>query len=186
MPAGSFGSSNAGLSLLPVQIPVNVDATRIVLLGHLTGASNSSGSLSISIGVYTLSGSTASLASSTSRLIAWTSGTTNTTAGGAFGGQSGTRYRSLDLGGTWLFTPGNYLMAFWARTSNAGSWTWYGVDQSVSIAGEVDTAMTQQFLPGFSTSSVTAMPSSINVTDTNYVRTGVSALRQPGYLFMGT
>lgn len=185
-PAGSFGSSNAGFSLFPVQMPVNIDATRVMILAHLTAASNSTGSVLMSFGVYTLSGSTASLASSTVRQFSWSTGTTNSTATSVYGGQSGTRYRSFDLGGTFVFTPGNYLFGFWGRSSNAGTWTFYGMDQTVSIAGGADVAETQQFLPGFSTSSfTTAMPSSINVTDTNYVRTGISAYRQPGYLLMG-
>ncbi len=186
-PAGSFGSSNAGFSLLPVQIPVIVPATRIAFMAHMTGASNSTGSVLFSLGVYTMSGSTASLASSTVRQFSWTTGTTNSSATSAYGGQSGTRYRTINLGGTWAFTPGNYLFGFWARSSNAGTWTFYGMDQTLSIAGGADAAETQQFLCGFSTSSFsTAMPASINVTDTNYVRTGISAFRQPGYLLMGT
>lgn len=185
-PAGSFGSSNAGFSLMPVQIPVDVNATKVVILAHLTAATNSTGSVLFSLGVYTLSGSTASLASSTVRQFSWTTGTTNSTATTALGGQSGTRYRSFDLGGTWAFTPGNYLFGFWGRSSNAGSWTFWGMDQTLSIAGGGEANDTQFFLPGFSTSSfTTAMPASINVTDTNYVRTGVSAYRQPGYLLMG-
>jgi len=184
-PAGSFGSSNAGFSLLPVQIPVNVDATKVVILAHMTGASNSTGSVIFSLGVYTLSGSTASLASSTVRQFSWTSGS-NTTATTVYGGQSGTRYRSFDLGGTWAFTPGNYLFGFWGRSSNAGSWTFWGMDQTLSIAGGGEQNDTAFFYPGFSTSSfTTAMPASINVTDTNYVRTGLSAYRQPGYWLIG-
>jgi len=185
-PAGSFGSSNGGLSLMPVQIPVNVNATKVVFLGHLTAATNSTGSVIFSLGVYTLSGSTASLASSTVRQFSWTTGTTNSTATTALGGQSGTRYRSFDLGGTWAFTPGNYLFAFYGRTSNAGSWTFWGMDQTLSIAGGGEANDTQFFYPGFSTSSfTTAMPASINVTDTNYVRTGISAFRQIGYWLIG-
>jgi hypothetical protein len=185
-PAGSFGSSNAGFSLMPVQIPVNVNATKIVFLGHLTAATNSTGSVIFSLGVYTLSGSTASLASSTVRQFSWTTGTTNSTATTALGGQSGTRYRSFDLGGTWAFTPGNYLFGFYGRTVNAGSWTFWGMDQTLSLAGGGEANDTQFFYAGFSTSSfTTAMPASINVTDTNYVRTGLSAFRQPGYWLIG-
>jgi len=185
-PAGSFGSSNAGLSLMPVQVPVNVNATKVVILGHLSAATGSSGSVIFSLGVYTLSGSTASLASSTVRQFSWTSGTANSTATTVYGGQSGTRYRSFDLGGTWAFTPGNYLFGFWGRSSNAGSWTFWGMDQTLSIAGGGEQNDTALFFPGFSTSSFsTAMPASINVTDTNYVRTGVSAFRQPGFWLIG-
>jgi hypothetical protein len=170
---------------MPFQIPVNIDATKVVILGHMTGASNSTGSVIFSLGVYTLSGSTASLASSTVRQFSWTSGS-NTTATTVYGGQSGTRYRSFDLGGTWAFTPGNYLFGFWGRSSNAGSWTFWGMDQTLSLAGGGEQNDTAFFFPGFSTSSfTTAMPASINVTDTNYVRTGLSAYRQPGYWLLG-
>jgi len=42
-------------------------------------------------------------------------------------------------------------------------------------------------LNGISASSfTTAMPASIALTDTGYVRTGISALRQPGGIYIGS
>jgi len=182
--AFTFGSSDGGLSFMPVQIPYLMSATKIMMLGHMSGATGSSGTLTVSIGVYTLSGSTASLASSASRVIAWTGGTstTNTTAYGAF---SGTQYRTLSLA-TWNITPGEYLFAFYGKSSNAGSWTWFGASSN-SIANAQFTDQSQFWLNGYSTSSfTTAMPASINITDTNYVRTGASAFRYPGFFLQGS
>jgi hypothetical protein len=51
----------------------------------------------------------------------------------------------------------------------------------------LDANETNAYLPGHSTSSfTTAMPASINVTATNFVRTGSGALQHPNMLFLGT
>lgn len=186
-PVGSFGSSDAALSLAMVQVPYYLTATRLVLIGHMSdsaGASLSTGGISMSVGVYTMSGSTASLASSGSRFLSWTTGIVTTVTNG-FGNASGTQYRSIPIG-TWNLTPGDYLFAFWGRTTNAGSWSWWGLSQTLSRLNNFDTASGEYYLHGFSTSSfTTAMPASINVTDTNYVRSGASAYRQPGFMLHG-
>lgn len=181
----SFGTSNGGLSLMPFRVPYILSATKAMIVAHMSGATGSTGALTVSLGVYTLSGSTASLASSASVQLSWTGGT-GTTASSLFGGQSGTQYRTLSLG-TWAFTPGDYLFGFYGRTSNAGSWTMFGPGQTLSIANAQDTNQTNFWLPGFSTSSfTTGFPGSINITDTNFVRTGISAYRQVGFLLQGT
>jgi hypothetical protein len=80
-------------------------------------------------------------------------------------------------------------MGFWARTANAGSWTWWGNTQTASLltGQNADSGNSSYFMHGFSASSfTTAMPSSINVTSPDYVRTGESAMRQPGFLLQGS
>jgi hypothetical protein len=189
-PSGSFGSSDAALSLVKFEMPFYQSATRMLLLGHMSAAviaSASTGGISMSVGIYTMSGSTASLASSASRFLSWTSGLL-TSISSDFGNATGTRYRSISLG-TWNLTPGDYLLGFWARTTNVGSWTWWGQSQTVALQVGIndDQGNSSYFMHGFSTSSFsTAMPASINVTNTDYVRTGVSALRQPGFLLQGS
>ncbi len=190
-PAGSFAVSDAALSLLPFFIGGNMTVTRCMLLGHLTQTNSStsaasSGALSISLGLYTMSGSTASLASSGSTAYTWTTGTNSTqSTANQYVIFSGTRYRDLTVG-SWAVTPGNYLMGVWIRTSNAGSWTWFG-NSSYSLVSHVFTSQTAQYLPGFSTSSfTTGMPASVNVTNVNYVRTGASANRQVYFQLMGS
>jgi len=179
----NFTISDATLSLQKVVIGLNISATRVQLLMDLTGASNSSGALTISMGVYTLSGSTASLSTSASRNLTWTSGSA-TTVSSIYGGVSGTRYRTLAFNVT--LTPGDYLVGIHLKTTNNGTWRIFGAN-AASIVGAVDANETNYFLNGTSVSSfTTAFPASINVTDTNYARTGAAALRQPGMIMIGT
>jgi hypothetical protein len=178
-----FTISDATFSLQKIYLPMHMTATRMEVLMDLTGNTNSTGALTFSAAVYTLSGSTASLASSGSRQISWTSGT-STTNTSVYGGVSGTRYRTLAINLT--MTPGDYLLGYHFRTTNNGSWRIWGAP-AVSIAGALDANETQYWLNGTSTSSfTTAFPASINVTDTNFVRTGAAALRQPGFIVIGT
>lgn len=179
----NFTISDATLSLQKVVVGLNLSATRMQLLMDLTGASNSTGALTISMGVYTLSGSTASLSTSASRNLTWSSGSA-TTASSIYGGVSGTRYRTLAFNVT--LTPGDYLVGIHLKTTNNGTWRIFGAN-AASIVGAVDANETNYFLPGTSISSfTTAFPASINVTDTNYARTGAAALRQPGMIMIGT
>lgn len=187
-PTGSFPHSNAGMSLIQVPIPGRMTATQIALIGHMTGASNSTGGLSMSFGVYTMNGSTASLASSNSAFMSWASGTaaTATNVSSAYGAYSGTQFRVVTLN-SWALTPGNYLLALWFRSTNAGTWTWWGQSQTQSLVSMLLTSQTQFWLNGYSTSSFsTAMPASVNITDTGYVRTGASWNRQIGFALMGS
>lgn len=179
----NFTISNATFSLQKITIAAHLTATRLQLLMDLTANTNSTGALTISVGFYTLSGSTASLATSGSRNLTWTSGSA-TSASSVVGGVSGTRYRTLGINLT--VTPGDYLVGVHLRTTNNGTWRIFGV-QAASIVGAVDANETNYFLDGTSVSSfTTAMPASINVTDTNYARTGAAALRQPSMILIGT
>ena len=179
----NFSISNATLSLQKIFMPMHHTATRMLAIFNLTGASNSTGALTWSAAVYTLSGSTASLASSASRQISWTSGSA-TTASSVYGGVSGTQYQTLAINLT--MTPGDYLFAHHFRTTNNGTWAIFGKN-AVSIVNALDANQTNYWLDGTSVSSfTTAFPNSINVTDTNYARTGAAALRQPGFVLVGT
>lgn len=174
---------NATLSLVRATFPQFMTGTRVELVMDLTGNVNSTGAITLSMGIYTMSGSTASLASSGSRQISWTSGGA-TSESSQYGGVSGTRYRTIGLNLT--LTPGDYLVGLHFRTTNNGTWRIFG-RQGMSLVGALDANETNVFLDGTSVSSfTTAMPVSINVTDTNYARTGGSALRQPGFIVVGT
>jgi hypothetical protein len=180
----NFSISNASFSLQHFHPKVDITATRAEVLMALSGNSGSTGALTISMGIYTMAGSTMSLASSDSRQVTWTSGsaTSNSTV---FGGVSGTRYRTVALA-SWPITAGDYMLGFWYRTTNDGTWRAFG-QQGPTIVGAVDANETNAYLHGFSTSSfTTAMVASVNVTDTNYVRTGANALQQPGVVFLGS
>lgn len=180
----NFTISNASLSLQHFNPRADIVASQANFLMALSGNTNSTGALTISMGVYTMSGSTMSLASSDSRQISWTSGsqTTNSTV---YGGISGTRYRTVALA-NWSLTAGDYMLGLWYRTTNDGVWRIFG-QQGPTIVGAVDANETNQYFPGFSTSSfTTAMIASVNVTNTNFVRTGADALQQPGVIFLGS
>src|SRR6185295_5495071 len=124
----------------------------------------------------------ASLSTSASRVISWSSGSA-TTVSSIYGGVSGTRYRTIAV--TMSITPGDYMMGLWMQTTNNGSWSVFG-PSAASIVGALDANETNVFLDGLSASSfTTAMPVSYNVTDTNYVRTGNNPLRQGGFILAG-
>lgn len=183
----NWGLQNGFLSLAKFSVPMDMSATQFMVVMNYAGAatlSNSSNAFTLSAGLYTFSASTLSLLSSASQTYSWTSGssTTNSTA---FGGNSGTQYRTVPWSVT--ITPGDYMLGLWWRGSSAtGNFSIFG-RQGMSIANAVETNQTQLYLDGISTASfTTAMPASINLTDTGYNRTGVSALRQPGFILAGT
>ena len=174
--------SNATMSMQKVSMPMYLSATAGVIMMNLSGNTNSSGALTVSMGVYTLNGGTASLASSGSRQISWTSGSA-TSASSQYGGVSGTQYRTLPINVS--FTPGDYLFAFVFSTTNNGTWQVFG-KQGLNIVNVFDGIETSYFLDGTSGSSTGAFPASIAATNTNYGRTGLAALRQPGVILLGT
>lgn len=179
----NYSISNASLSMQKVSMPMHLSVTGAAIVMALSGNTNSSGALTISMGIYTLSGSTASLASSGSRQLSWTSGSA-TSESSLYGGASGTRYRTFGINAS--LTPGDYMLGFWFRTTNNGTWRVFG-RQGVNLVGLYDGIETLYFLDGRSTSSfVTGMPASFVATDTNYVRTGLPALQQPGVVLLGS
>jgi hypothetical protein len=177
-----FPVSQAALSLQKLSLAMNLRATECAIIADFRGLSNSSGAVTISHGVYTLSGETASLASSASRVFSWTSGS-DTANSAVFGGASGTRYRTLGV--NYSMTPGDYLFGYAISTANGNDVSVFG-RAAMNIVGVYDRIEEDTFLNGISTSSVAALPTSVVATDTGYVRTGFSALRQPGILLIGT
>lgn len=178
---------NAFLSLAKFSMPMDISATRLQMVMHFEnagGANANPNTVTYSAAIYTFSGSTLSLSQSTSFTQSWTSGgaTTNSTA---FQGVSGTQYRTVPWNVT--LTPGDYVMGLHFRASTAtGAFTIFG-RQGMAIVNAQDPNQTQLYLDGISTSSfTTAMPASINLTNTNYNRSGSSALRQPGFILAGT
>jgi hypothetical protein len=161
---------------------MNLRATECALIADFRGLSNSSGAITISHGVYTLSGETASLASSASRVFSWTSGS-NTALSGQFGGASGTRYRTLGV--NYSMTPGDYLFGYAVVTANGNDVSVFG-RAAMNIVGTYDGIEEDTFLNGLSVVAVGALPVSVVATDTGYVRTGFSAMRQPGIILLGT
>ena len=180
----NFTVSNATMSFQPFKPRANITATQANMLMALAGHTNSSGALTISLGIYTFLHSTLSLASSNSVQISWTSGS-QTTTGTIYGGVSGTQYRTVSLN-NWAISGGDYVLGVWCRTTNDGIWMIYG-SEGPSIANALDPAMTLAYLPGISSVSYsTAMQASVNVTDPGYLRISGDALKQAGMIFMGS
>lgn len=180
-------NQNAVEYIIPAAIPAYMSVTQEIMLVNLAVNSGSTGAETVSLGVYTVSGSIASLASSTSRVMSWTSGNNTANTGEAFGA-SGTRWRTI--GGNFSMTPGFYMFGFWARSTNDGTFSVAGV-ANVSIVGSydgVESGASAAWLPGALnniSSFTTAMIGSFNVTDANYLRSG-SRLYQPLFSLMAT
>jgi hypothetical protein len=177
----NFGVSQANLSFQKVSFPMNLLATQLAVLVNVSGATDASGAFTLSHAVYTLNNGTASLASSASRVISWTSGS-QTTATSIYGGVSGTRYRTMGV--SYSLTPGDYLCGWWAQTTNNCSISYFG-RAGLNVVGTFDGVETAHFLNGTYISSTAAFPVSIAATDSNYVRTGAPPMRQPGGIFIG-
>ena len=177
----SFGSSNGFLSLNPIVVDYAITATNAVWLANFSGITNSSGVISFSLGVYTLAGGTTgtlNLASSSTSAYTWTSGA-------PFSSQTGLGYRQMSLN-SWIFTPGLYIFAFNAATTNSASMSLYGIYQLntiVALAGQ----LTNLVFPGLTQASTAGLPAAISVSNTSgYIRSGSSAFQQPWLLFQGT
>lgn len=171
------------LSLAKFSMPMDMSASRMQFVLNFTPPavfSNSSNQFTVSAGLYTFSASTLSLLSSASQTYSWTSGSA-TTASTVHGGNTGTQYRTVPWNVT--LTPGDYMMGmWWSVDDRSQNFNIFG-RQGMSIANALDANQTNIYLDGVSTSTfATAMPASINLTNTNYNRTGASALRQPGFI----
>jgi hypothetical protein len=177
-----FPISQGALSLQKLSLPMNVSATELALIADFKGFSNSTDAVTISHAVYTLSAGTARLASSGSRAISWGLGS-NTAVSTQYGGASGTRYRTLGI--SYAMTPGDYVFGWWFSTANGAIVNAFG-RAAMNLVGTFDGVETNTFLNGVSTATVVAFPASFAATDTGYVRTGFSALRQPGAILFGT
>lgn len=178
----NWSISQASLSFQRAALGRWLTVTGAAVLMDMAGATNSTGALTISLGIYSLAGSTASLVSSGSRLISWTTGAL-TTASSIYGGVSGTRYRTINV--NWNITPGDYMLAVAMSTSNNGNWKVFG-RQGPQIVGGFDGWELNNYLDGTSVSSSAGFPASFNMTNTNYARTGIGAFRQPGIILAGT
>ena len=178
----NFQITQAAVSFQKLSMPMDLSATQLIFLADFEGATNSSGGVCISHAVYTMNASTASLASSGSRYISWTSGAL-TTASSQYGGASGTRYRTLPV--NYSLSHGDYLFAWWFSTVNNVTCAVFGRN-AASIVGTFDGFETSYFAHGTSISTIAAFAASVVATNTNYVRTGAPPLRQPGSVLLGT
>lgn len=176
----NFPASQAAVSFQKLSLALDLSATQLAILAAVSATT--SGAVTVSHAVYTMSGTAASLASSASRAFSWVAGTA-TTASSLYGGVSGTRYRTVPV--DYAMTPGDYLFGWAISTANGESVNVFG-RAGLNVVGTFDGVEVTQFLPGTSVSSVHALPVSLAATDTGYARTGFSALLQPGAILFGT
>jgi hypothetical protein len=182
----SFGSSNAILSLQPLIIPYAITVSNVVWLASLStlAAGATSGTVTVSAALYTINGGTAgtlSLASSGSTSISF-----NSAAG--FSSWGSLNYWSMSVN-SWALTPGPYVLGFVAETAAGGNGqvTFFGNKSQITIASGLQGSLTNQVVPGFSSASITTLPTSIAISDTtDFVRTGSLVYNQPWILFQGT
>jgi len=118
---GNKDAQNGVLSLQRVAFGARLDATRADLIGSIATTIATDGTYGISLGMYTLSGSTASLVSSATVSVTWNSNSLSTAAS-LFGGQTGQRWRSVPLG-TWSITAGDYLLGILFTQSGGGGFS---------------------------------------------------------------
>lgn len=173
--------ANSRLTVEKLSIPMNLAATQLICMLDIEGFTNSSGAMTISHAVYTLSAGTASLVSSATRQISWSSGSA-TSASSQYGGVSGTRYRTVSV--SYNFTPGDYLCGWLFALSNITSVVAFG-RFGVNVVGTFDGVETGRFLDGSIGGVTAAFPASIAATATNYNRTGLGIFN-PGVILSGT
>lgn len=184
----SATSNQAIMSLQPFVIDRNLTATHVVWLWSINQAFNTiTGGFSVSLGLYSINGSTLSLASSASSLLSWTTG-------GQLSSSTGINYQNMNIG-TWNITPGVYVLASWVSAMNstitsaapeASFWGTATVQPSATAMGSAFT-YTNQIFPGFSVSSNTSLPGSIAVSNTSgWNRSHTGASQQAWFLLQGT
>lgn len=170
------------ISYQKVSLPMPISGYRGMYIMDLSGHSNSSGGVTYGFAAYAISGQTASAITSSSGAFTWDSGSA-TAASTVYGGVSGTRYRDFPWGVS--MTPGDYLVAVSLTSTNDGTVRIFG-RQGVNIVGMFATADASYFLDGVSSVTSAAFPVSVVATEVGYVRTGLSARQQPGFILLGT
>ena len=177
--------NNGTMFMQPVLVPFQISATRANFLVHVSNSSSAGGTVTFSVGMYTLNGSTASLASSASRTMGYNS----TAAASSYTHMSGTRYWSVDLG-TWNMTPGQYMLAAWLSASTSGTSGTYSVfGRTANTVNAIPFAGGNYSDQGwgigiFSATFTSAMPSSVHLS--NMVQSGNTVVRVPWNNFFGT
>jgi hypothetical protein len=170
----------------PIAIPFNMTATNLDLFLMISNSSSAGGTLSVNIGLYTYTQSTANTVSSTLFTFGY-----NSTLGGlsSYTNISGTRYHSCSLG-NWAITPGDYLLAVGISVGTgltSGSYSYYG-GSSISVVGAAylgaGNLSRNWGFPGVFSAATNAVRASFHISDIN--RTGNTAWRQPWVAFKGT
>ena len=151
--AANIAYSNATLSIHAVNIPLSISFNNIIALLSESNA----GSATLHFGLYSLNGSTLSLANSASAAITMTNALS---------------WRSFATSATQNISPGAWYFALNIISGGASSLSFYA---NSSIAP--GNAIPGGFLMGRMTATTTAMPASIATSNLDI--TGSDAIRQP-------
>lgn len=168
----------------PFVVPAELHMSRVVLPCNHSGATNSTGTQSITVraGLYSLNGSTLSqIASATESYVINHSGTVNTTLYGS--------YRNMTIPLSTTVTPGNYWFAFGSSTSgtsNMGSLRNLCISQAASgFAGilGVGSATSAQYELGMGFKTSAGLPASVAITAIS--GTVAVNMKRPIFMLMG-
>lgn len=184
--SAATNSAASNVSFQRFSVPYQVSATRLDYLAHLTVAGSTNVSSTMRALVYTFAGSTAGSVSSASMTMSASSGTATNNAA-AYGGQSGTRWRSMTIG-TWNFTPGEYGIAFVhsvnGPSGTTGSVTVYGRSAVPVLAAPGGGAQSAYFGVGLFNAPSSAPPASIHLSALN--QSAGAAMAQPYFRLIGS
>ena len=160
--AANVGFSNGTLSIHAVNIPLSISFNQVLALMSVSSAALSALSATLQFGLYSLNGSTLSLANSASNTVEHTN--------------SAYSWYSMVTSATQNITPGAWYFGvnFFAGgiATDHSSASFYG-NSSINPAN----AIPGGFLMGRVTASTNAMPASIATSDLDI--TGSDAIRQP-------
>ena len=158
---GFIDDSGASMSVHAVNIPLSISLNGAYWLGnHAAGAAGQSRSITAKFGLYSLSGSSLSLANSASGQ--WT-----------YNSVAGTEWVAMtNVSATQNITPGTWYFAWLKSASGDAVNDFYLGNTSQNIAN----AVPGRFLMGRMTASTAAFPASIATSDLDI--TGSDAIRQ--------
>jgi len=193
---GSSTGSAAATSNLSFQRLIMwqpLSATLANFLVDVNDTASQQGSLTLSLAVYTINGTSASLASSTSSGVTWTSGT-NVSQTSVYGANSGMRSRSIGLG-TWVFTPGDYFFGFMLSINGPA-----GTTASVTVLGSLSNRsglalsasggnLNAYFFNGLYSAGTPSFPNTLQVSDvvnSNTATASSVSFGQPYFELAGT
>jgi hypothetical protein len=181
-------STTVNLSFQRVSFLAPINATRADMLLNMSVLGSTAGSFTISIGLYTFAGSTASSVSTTSAAVSWNSGT-NTDVGSIYGGQSSLRWRSVALG-TWNIVPGEYLVGINISISGVAGSTAalsaYGRSYAATLMAPGGGDYTKYFANGLFSVGTGALPASVHLSAINQTFSGSTFGLQPNFQLAGT
>lgn len=164
--ASQFGVGSIALQPIQMQGNFSISALEQFVSGSFSTSSNSSyaATLTARAGLYTLNGSTLSLASSGSQTYAFTNTSNNST-----GSLSGIRGLTIPLNAS--MTPGNYWLGLWSSSASANA-NWATISNVVAAGaafsggfGAASTVTAQPVLGyGLWSTTSTNLPSSIGLS----------------------